>query len=286
MRFWLLIILILLISGCNQDKIATLEKITRELAEENQRLNEEATIKNDFIREYTNTVNAVYENLEKIRKREGFIAKLSKDIEKQRKTTVKTLMLSDINSIDGYIKQSKKRIRQLKTKLSAAEVETEALTEMIDHLSDTIDAKEAEVLLLKEEMTVLNERVSEAEKDLKLKNEVIIQQAETLNTAYYIIDSEKSLKEKGIIIDKGGFLGLRKTRQLTDDFETAHFHVTNISVTERIPLSTNIEQIQIISPHDPASYQLVEQDEDMGALEILNPAEFWKMRYLVIVEKS
>ncbi len=286
MRFWLLLILILFISSCNQDKISTLEKITQELAEENQRLNEEATIKNDFIREYTNTVNAVYENLEKIRKREGFIAKLSKDVEKQRKTTVKTLMLSDINSIDGYIKQSKKRIRQLKVKLSAAEVETETLTEMIDHLSDTIDAKEAEVLLLKEEMTVLNERVSEAEKDIKLKNEVIIQQAETLNTAYYIIDSEKSLKEKGIIIDKGGFLGLRKTRQLADDFETAHFHVTNISVTERIPLSTNIEQIQIISPHDPASYQLVDQDEDMGALEILNPAEFWKMRYLVIVEKS
>ena len=67
MRFWLLLILILFISGCNQDKIATLEKITRDLAAENQRLNEEATIKNDFIREYTNTVNAVYENLEKIR---------------------------------------------------------------------------------------------------------------------------------------------------------------------------------------------------------------------------
>lgn len=286
MRFWLLLILILLISSCNQDKIATLENITQELAAENQRLNEEATLKNDFIREYTNTVNAVYENLEKIRKREGFIANLSKDIEKQRKTTVKSLMLSDINSIDGYIKQSKKRIRQLKEKLSAAEVETEALTEMIDHLSNTIDAKEAEVLLLKEEMLVLNERVSEAERDLKLKNEVIIQQAETLNTAYYIIDSEKSLKEKGIIIDKGGFLGLRKARQLADDFETTHFRVTDISDTERIPLSTKIEQIQIISPHDPASYQLVEQDEDMGALEILNPAEFWKMRYLVIVEKS
>lgn len=284
MRYLVAVIFIFSLWGCQKHKEME-EKITQ-LETEYKALQEEASMKDSFIVEYTNTVNEINRNLESISEREGFLKQASRDIEQQDDDALKNRMLSNITSIDDYLKKNRARVDDLRKKLAASDLKTKALNDMIETLNQTVEAKELEIVQLKEELAALNIRVTEAEGALAEKNALIARQAAELNTGYYIISTEKDLKEKGILVEKGGFLGIGKTAKLADGFDASPFLLADVAVTERIPIAASLKDIKIISSHHPDSYRLVEQGEDQGVLEILDPREFWKLRYLVIVTKG
>ncbi|MCB0259918.1 MAG: hypothetical protein KDE62_09400 [Calditrichaeota bacterium] len=283
MRYFLSIILILSLWGCQKNKELE-EKITQ-LETEYKTLQEEASMKDAFIEEYTHTVNEINSNLENISEREGFLKQASRDIEQQDDAALKNRMLSNISSIDDYLKKNRARVDDLRKKLAASDLKTKALSDMIETLNQTVEAKEIEIVQLKEELAALNIRVAEAESTLVEKDALIARQAAELNTGYYIISTEKDLKEKGILVEKGGFLGIGKTTRLADGFDTSPFLLADVATTERIAIAANVKDVKIISSHHPDSYRLVAQDDAHGTLEILDPREFWKLRYLVIVTK-
>ena len=283
MRYFLSIILILSLWGCQKNKELE-EKITQ-LETEYKTLQEEASMKDAFIEEYTHTVNEINSNLENISEREGFLKQASRDIEQQDDAALKNRMLSNISSIDDYLKKNRERVNDLRKKLTASDLKTKALSDMIETLNQTVEAKEIEIVQLKEELAALNIRVAEAESTLVEKDALIARQAAELNTGYYIISTEKDLKEKGILVEKGGFLGIGKTTRLADGFDTSPFLLADVATTERIAIAANVKDVKIISSHHPDSYRLVAQDDAHGTLEILDPREFWKLRYLVIVTK-
>ncbi|MCB0305569.1 MAG: hypothetical protein KDI38_17540, partial [Calditrichaeota bacterium] len=219
MRYFLSIILILSLWGCQKNKELE-EKITQ-LETEYKTLQEEASMKDAFIEEYTHTVNEINSNLENISEREGFLKQASRDIEQQDDAALKNRMLSNISSIDDYLKKNRARVDDLRKKLTASDLKTKALSDMIETLNQTVEAKEIEIVQLKEELAALNIRVAEAESTLVEKDALIARQAAELNTGYYIISTEKDLKEKGILVEKGGFLGIGKTTRLADGFDTS-----------------------------------------------------------------
>lgn len=287
MRIAIILLVMLVFWGCaDKEKMAQLEEQKAQIETEYNLLVKESATKDQFIEEYTRTVNEVYENLEKIREREGFLSKASRSMENNENASLKEKMLSDINSIDSYLQSSKKNIRELKEKMKNSQLKIESLEKTVENLSRTLDEKEKYIAELRTQTEQLTLQIAEVKVQLQEKDEQLQKQDQRLNTVFYIIGTEKELKEKGIIEEKGGFLGMGKTAKIATNLNYDYFTSTSISNIGRIPIYIDREKVNIISPHSPESYNLVERDKNETVLEITNPDEFWKLRYLVILYKG
>ncbi len=273
--------------GCtDKQKIAQLEQQNSKLKKEFSLLTEQSSLKDQFIEEYTKTINDVYDNLERIRKKEGMVTKFTQDSEKKQIASYREKMLNNVSSIESYLKESKVKLNRLQEKLHTALLNNATFEETITKLNQTIEAKEQEIGELRQKVEQLNTRVAEVEGKLQQREELIANQTSTINSAFYIIGNEKDLKGKGIIEEKGGILGIRKTKKLAPGFNTDEFTKLNMVTDEVIPIDRSIKNVKIISPHDPESYHLVKKDENQTLLEIINPDAFWKIKYLVIMTKG
>lgn len=287
MKYTAILILLVTFFGCgNQQKVDELTEENQTLKSKVKLLAEQSNMKDEFVEEYTKTVNDIYDNLENIRKREGFITKYSKNVEKDKEASIKDKMLQNIASMDSYIKNSKSQLKQLKSKIKDSQIKSSSFEEMVATLNRTIEEKENHVIELKEQVDKLYMQVAEVEEDLQKSNEIIEKQTEKINTAYYVIGTNKELKNKKIIAEKGGFLWFGKTKILASDLKKTDFTTTDISDTDSISIKQNIKDIKIISNHNPESYHLTKKDEDKTVLEIIDPDEFWKMKYLVVLAKN
>ncbi|GEM_PF-2219041 len=283
--YWLAVLFVLF--GCQQkQKIAQLEEQKAQLESEYNLLVEESAMKDKFIAEYTETVNEVYSNLERIRKRENLLLRISKDMPESDSASMKQKMLTNIASIDRYIQKSKKRLRALRAKSAKWESQKAALQETIENLQKIIAQKEKDLAAMRAQVEHLNARVAEVEEELENKTEFIKVQEQQLRTGFYIIGTEEELKQKGIIVERGGFLGIHKTKTLAADFSTKDFLTTDITHTEVIPIAGSPKKVELISPHKDGTYNLLQTEENQTVLKITNPEEFWKIRYLVILTRG
>lgn len=280
-------LMILIFSGCtDQKKVEELQALNAQLEAERARWLEEDSLRNAFMQQYSETITEVYDNLERIRKREGFLIKASKDVEEQNKTPLKEKMLANIESIDTYLKSSKQKLATLRKKLQSSEGRITALNDLVENLSKTVEEKEKHIMELKDQIEQMTVKVTEAEWQLQEKEEIIEQQTRQLYTVYYIIGTEDELKEKGIIEEKGGLLGLRKTKRLAAGFDEDDFISADMSEINTIAINANARKVKVISPHDPNSYHLVKAENNDTVLEIIDPQKFWKIKYLVIIADS
>lgn len=281
------ILVIFLFSSCtDQQKIEELHTLNAQLQAERAKWMEEDSLRSEFMEQYSETITEVYDNLERIRKREGFLIKASRDIEEQDKTPLKEKMLANIQSIDTYLKSSKQKLAELRKKLQSAEGRVSTLNDLVENLSKTVEEKEKHIVELKDQIEQMSIKVTEAEWQLQEKDELIEQQTRQLYTVYYIIGTEDELKEKGIIEEKGGLLGLRKTKRLAAGFDESNFIAADMSEINTIAINANARKVKVISPHDPNSYHLVKTENNDTVLEIIDPQEFWKIKYLVIIADS
>ncbi len=286
-QVWALLILLILFSCTDQKKMAELEQENQELKSDYSRLIEESQMKEDYIKEYTQTVNEVYDNLERIRKREGLLSKYSKDMEKRENVSIREKMRKNLESIDETLQKSKQQLTKLRKKASSSGKASAALQETVDKLQKVIEEKEVEIAELRRQTEDLNNHIARVEGQLTSAVEKIEQQTSALNTAFYIIGTEDELKEKGIIKEVGGILGLRKTKKLAEGFNKDElFTQTNILETEMIPINDKLKDVKLISPHSEDSFHLVANEDESSQIEIIDPDEFWKMRYLVIMTKG
>lgn len=286
MRIFAIGVLLITLLGCNQDKIAQLEKQNQELAEINATLQEEAQVKEDYLKEYTETVNSVYENLELIRKREGFLSKQARSVEDQDRVSLREQMLSNIASIDEALKKSKSQLAQLRSRSSNYQQEAESLNKTLENLTRTIEEKEAQLEQYRAEVDQLTQRVAVVETELADRETRLEDKDREINKAWFVIGTKDELKEKGIITEEGGFLGIGKRKMLASDFRRTDFQMTDIRSTDVISIDGKADDVQLISPHSSDSFHLMATDEERARLEIIDPDAFWKVRYLVIMTKG
>ncbi len=280
------LVLLLFVAGCSeQETISKLEQTNNTLRSENKDLQRQDALKDQFIEAYTTTVNEVYENIERITKRERLIDQYAADVEKRESENLKDRMLNNIESIDSYIKESKNKINKLQEKIYRSKLQMTSVEETMQDLREKIKEKESYIVELKQKLQQMTDQMADMETAIKEKDQKIQEQTKAINTAYYIVAGEKELKNKGIIEEKGGILGIRQTKKLTDHFNPKDFLITDISATTAIPIENSVGDVKIISPHSPDSYILTQQG-NKTMLEILKPQEFWKIKYLVVLTKS
>lgn len=281
---WLLLALFLV--GCNQQKITQLEAEIKQIKEQNKLIAAQSAGKDQFIEEYTTTLNDVYDNLENIRKREGLITSFSQSIEGGKNVALRDKMLQNARSIDTYILHSKKKLNTLREHYKQAQLNSIAFEKTIEKLTLQLEKKERYILSLRSEIDSLSKKMVVAENKIEQRDLIIEEQSEQINLAYFIIGSNADLEAKQIITQKGGLLGFGQTTVVSTNLDDTDFEVTDISKTEQIPIDFPVDEIEIISAHAPSSFILKQEDEAHTVLEILDPSTFWKMRYLVIATKS
>jgi len=127
--------------------------------------------------------------------------------------------------------------------------------------------------------------------DLRAENikqgRVIDVQANQINTAYYVIGTEKELKEKEIISKKGGFIGIGRVEQMMEDVDEGL--LTRIDIRRQTVFPIDAKKVKLVTTHLSDSY-IIRKNKDTKryySFEITKPEVFWKTsKFLVVSVKE
>jgi chromosome segregation ATPase len=286
----LLIPVMIFASGCNQRKA----EIAR-LKATNDSLRAVGTDKDSNIAEFITTFNEVEANLDSIKQIERVIDKNAKagEVKGSRKEQIK----GDIKYIYNLLQKNRKLVAELTSKLSKSNKHAAELQKMIDNLNKSIEEKDSQIAQLTNELgklniqvkdlnvkvSDLNTNVSNLTTDNQKKQADIDAKTEALNTAYYVIGTNRELKDKKIITGEGGFIGIGRTKNIMADLNMGDFTKVDITKVNEIPIMK--KKINIVTSHPKSSYRL-EGNKSVDKLVIVNANEFWSLsKVLVVIAK-
>lgn len=294
-KYLIALALLPLFAACNQDKIDTLEGQVSDLSNQSAEYKKGWDAAVNEIGEYMGIMNEIDSTLVEIKKTEGVI-NTNLNSEGRSKQQQKDDILANINTLNELIQKNKDLVASLNKKNKANNLNIKELNDKIAMLNDQLAEKEQELQAFKNELEKANYQIASlntelgtittAKQQLEVENkeqaDVISQQTEDLNTAYYIAGSYKELKELGIVDKEGGFIGIGANKELVNDFDASNF--TRIDIRNFKELQLNSKSAKVITTHSTASYTLVEGDKEIEELVIDNPNEFWKSsKYLVVL---
>ena len=264
----------------------------QELMTSNDSLQQLVVRKDSAIYAIMGTFSSIEDNLQAIKDKENIIALTTNSTESRQSREEK--INEDIQLIYNMLQQNREQVNNLQAKLKKANVKNSELQQMIASLESRIQEKDAEILRLTEELQASNfkieglsalanslqHRLDSLRNEDDLKNATIEGQEEALNTAYYIIGSEKELKDLGVLDKKGQFaIGSKKARK---DFDNSVF--TRIDIREQTSFVLNgAKKAKVVTAHPLDSYTIYGQ-KPVDSLVVNNYYKFWNSsKYLVIV---
>jgi archaellum component FlaC len=216
----------------------------------------------------------------------GLVAS-SLDAEQRLSATQGDAALERIAVIRAGIERTKERIQVLDDQLHKNGVRIAGLQKMIAGLRRDVATKEQQVAVLSGQVDSLTTRVTGLEADVEEKQTTIVAQAENLEqkrreigTVYVAIGSTRDLKESGIVVANGGLLGLGKTLEPTGRLPEGRYTTVDTDVQTVIPIPA--AKARVVSDQPVTSYELRPVGERLE-LHIIDPAEFRKIRHVVIV---
>jgi chromosome segregation ATPase len=276
--------MVVLFVGCSnkemEDKVARLEK-------EKTEVQAEADAKQKQVEEVLAAINEIQTGLNAVREKQSIVSKVSSDIESKQKEntqTVKDDILRNITDIDAAMLENKKKMDGLQQKIKGYKTKIAGLEKTMKTLQESVAQKEKEIVTLKEEVTKLNVQVATLTTAVMEKETTIKEQDKSLKTAYYVIDTENSLREKGILEYRGGVIGVGSTKNVTQDFDPTKFKQIDITEMKEIKIDRNISNMEVLTVHSKSAYELAAAGDKQAVLKIKDPQTFWqKSKYLVIM---
>ncbi len=278
--------------GCTMLTQCTQGPSKQELLISNDSLQRVVIQKDSAVFAIAGAFNCIEDNLQAIKERENIIALTVSGNETSQ--TREERINNDIQLIYNMMLENREKISDLQKKLKNANVKNKELQQLIANLESKIQEKDAEILRLTQELEAsnlqienLNSLVSSLNYSMdSLRNENMLQTAtiegqdEALNTAYYVIGSEKELKELGVLDKKGKFaVGSRKTSK---DFGKDAFTRIDIRETTKFDLN-GAKKARIVTAHPLDSYKIY-GEKPVDSLVVSNFYNFWSSsKYLVII---
>lgn len=109
-----------------------------------------------------------------------------------------------------------------------------------------------------------------------------MQESEILNKAYYCFGTLKELKEKGVIDQQGGFIGIGKSAKLAESINQDYF--TKIDLTKTTQFDVFSSKTKFVTTHPQESYEWKLDGKKIEKLVILQPEKFWSQsKYMVVL---
>jgi hypothetical protein len=240
---------------------------------------------------YVSGFNSIQSNLDLIKQKEKIISEQASGSLEERKS-YEAQINSDIAAINDLLQKNKDLVESLRAQLKSSgkksAEKTAELEKMIANLTAVNEAKDAEIVLLKEDLERNNLMIRELTTSLveaaevnKEKNTIIEEQVVEKNTVYYIIGTRKSLQEKNIITKEGGFVGIGKSRKMSSDFDKSAF--TQVDLRELKSLPVFSKKPKLLSVHPTGSYEFIGA-KSIDSLKIIHADDFWSAsKYLVLM---
>ncbi|MCQ2375319.1 MAG: hypothetical protein MJ069_05400 [Salinivirgaceae bacterium] len=254
-----------------------------ELSTVNKQLLSELKVRDSVISAMANTFATIESNLNSIKQQESIITINAKGIEGANN---EESINNDINLIYKMMLDNRNRVENLQQLLNRANIKNADLQKSIDQLVAKIEAKDAEIASLRQRLEEMNINVCLLDSALnqelgrRIENEATIaRQDADLHTGYYIIGSERELKDVGVLDKRGKFaLG---SRRAVNEFNHDVFTIIDIRKTLTFPLST--KKANVVTAHSTSAYKIY-GDKLVDSLVVTNYEEFWRAsKYLVIV---
>ena len=259
--------------------------------------------KDTTVMEFVRAFNDIQSNLDSIKLKENIISQNTNG-GTEVQTSARDQITGDITAIYVMLQKNRDMVTSLRAKLkksesglSGANIKIAELEKMIDNLTMSIENKNTEISELKDQLgkmnikvqdlgnqvTNLNTNVENLSAENKAKQQAIEEKTAALNTAYYVVGTTKELKEKKIIDKSGGFIGLGRSKTVTENFDKTYF--TKADITSLNEISIFKKKAVLLTNHPAGSYKFEGADKKtVDKLIILDYTEFWsRSKYLVII---
>jgi len=197
--------------------------------------------------------------------------------------------------------QNKSAIQNLERKLSAEKAKND-FTKVVVVMRKTLLEKEEEIQRLEKEIADLQLQVrnlkeavaykenllatkdtllARNEEQLRKQQQLLNEKDKQLTRVYLIKGTTKELLKAGIIVKKGGILGLGAVKMMGQKVPSTNLLVLNAKTDKMVKIGPYTKR-KVISNHPPDSYFFVARDGQLY-IKISYPDRFWSLsRYLVV----
>ncbi len=284
------IIFSVLLSSCNMEK-------RKELEAKAEQLEHQLYARDSAFNDIMDLMTKVESQIELIKERENIIASRSGD---DFASSTRQGLVEDIDIINELIKTTTSQVQNLSSKLNKANIQIGSFKSRINNLSQELDLRKGAIAELQEQLELKDNKINQLDGEVKhlitqvndlgativSQNEKISENNNVLNTAYYVVNSEKNLQENGFVTKEGGFLGLGKTIELQESISPEKFEKIDIRKTSRFYINSN--KMNLVTEHPKDSYEVVKDEKEIVKyIDVTNPGEFWRIsKYLVISVKG
>ena len=231
-------------------------------------------------------ISSISENLALIRTRENLLS-VAGDAEGGRRPVEE--INNDIAAIDRLLRENKVKIASLQSavaQLRKANLRLDGLEKMIRDMSAQLAEKKNEIARLRENLTqmgveveTLTEQVAVRSEQVETLNTEKVELENQLNTVYYIVGTEKELREAQII-NKQGFIGRTLTVGRNSNFDS--FTMADSRLLSEVPVGQ--KKATLVTSHPEGSYELVtDANKVVEKLIITDPVRFWESSKILII---
>lgn len=239
-----------------------------------------------LISETFSDIQEIASSLAQIAEREKIVATTSTG---EMNGTAKKQIADNIAAISELLQKNRAAIARLSAstkQLKEANMNIASLDSLVNSLQSQIQSKDAELSQMSANLAKLKVEITElqglnatlTEQKNSLETTVATQTVD-LNAVYWTVNSEKALRERGIV-DKKGFIG--RTLILNDLANLDDFSKGDLRNIERIPIQK--KGVKVVSSHPADSYELVMADKNnVQELVITNKEAFWKTSKILVI---
>ncbi len=274
-------LLLILVACTNRSKTADLQTESAELTGQ-------LAAKDSLLNDVFASLNDISSNLTAIKDREGIItAAASPEIQ----TETRAKISQDIAAIDELLQQNRHALQRLQgatEQLRRANVRLGELEALIANYTKQIADKDADIAQLRghlESMQIRVEQLNSAVDSLQIRSAELQQerhdltqqvqvQDDQLHTVWYVVGSERALREANILERGGGLLGGTSVVSGVADIEK--FTRVDSRELDRIVVGQR-------TPHPSGSYRLEENGNVLQQIVITDPARFWETSKALVV---
>ncbi|MEQ9305397.1 MAG: hypothetical protein RJQ14_15920 [Marinoscillum sp.] len=243
-----------------------------------------------------NVMAEVETQIDQIKKQENLISSSSSgDFTPEEKTR----MVGDLKKINTLIEETNSKVASLSSELENSNFELNAFKKRVGNMKKDLEDRETSIVKLQEQIEMKDTQIAELNTEveslvtrvqlqtetIEVQNQELVERENNLNTAYFAVDTEKKLKDEGLVAKEGGFLWLGRTTELQADAAQAKFTEVDIQNTRKFYIDS--DKMEIVTEHPTNSYKLVNEEGKVKYLEVTDPSKFWKIsKYLVVSVKS
>lgn len=241
------------------------------------------------------TIGTISDNLEQIKRREGILALPEQEF---ADSSALSRLNEEVEAIDRLMAENRARIAELEQKaeqLRKANMKIKGLNKLIAELNGQIEARDAEIDSLRRNVEEMGVRIAELNEEVEARGalvETLFEERDQLvatidaktiemNTAYYIMASQKELIADQVLVKKG-FIG--RTLRVNDSPNLALFTPVDMRVFKTVPIGR--KGVTVVTSHPEGSYWLVESEtrkNEVESLVILDAEKFWSLSKILVI---